>query len=180
MMYHQPRRCFCLELFPTFDLPQKQRRQLRQYPCGVSGSRLRLKPWITTNQRCCFPVSPECAEHRTRRENSTGTKAPSLELALARIGALKNLRLLCYLIKSAFYNADLTQSKRRVFNLANAHLLPPPAAKMRWPAPIRARLPLCEGSPGKPQFGGATEASRGQIRPSNPFSLPDGPNWAKL
>jgi hypothetical protein len=35
MTYHQPRRCFCLEPFPTFDLPKKQRRQLRQYPCGV-------------------------------------------------------------------------------------------------------------------------------------------------
>jgi len=38
------------------------------------------------------------------------------------------------------------------------YFLPPPAAKMRWPAPIRARLPLCEGSPAKQQFGRATEA----------------------
>jgi len=32
---------------------------------------------------------------------------------------------------------------------------------MRWPAPIRARLPLCERRPGKPQFGRASDAQSG-------------------
>jgi len=40
---------------------------------------------ITTNQRCCFPESPERAAHRPRRGNSTGTMAQSLDLALHRL-----------------------------------------------------------------------------------------------
>ncbi|MFA5747120.1 MAG: hypothetical protein WC926_03515 [Candidatus Paceibacterota bacterium] len=45
--------------------------------------------------------------------------------------------------------------------IQNTFPLPPPAAKMRWPAPIRARLPPCERRPGKPQFGRASEAQSG-------------------
>jgi len=48
-----------------------------------------------------------------------------------------------------------------IFYILNAIFTPPPAAKMRWPAPIRARLPPCERRPGEQQFGRASEAQSG-------------------
>jgi hypothetical protein len=68
-----------------------------------------------------------------------------------------------------FYNQKFLKNSRSL--LASIYIFlylkcyfyspPPPAAKMRWPAPIRARLPGCERRPGKQQFGRASEAQSG-------------------